>query len=36
MIDTPTRIPSTQVAGVAGSVPTAPLNDQVGVAPDPD
>jgi len=36
MINTPTQIPSAEVAGVAGTVPPPPVVDQVVVAPGPD
>jgi hypothetical protein len=36
MINTPTQIPSAQVAGVAGPPPPAPLPETIVVAPGPD
>ena len=36
MINTPTQIPSAEVAGVAGRVPPAPQPEMVVVAPGPD
>jgi outer membrane lipoprotein SlyB len=36
MINTPTQIPSTEVAGVAGRVPPAPQPETIVVAPGPD
>ena len=36
MINTPTQIPSAQVAGVTGPPPPAPLPETVVVAPGPD
>ncbi|WP_319408373.1 YXWGXW repeat-containing protein [uncultured Desulfosarcina sp.] len=36
MINTPTQIPSAEVAGVVGAVPPAPLPETVVVAPGPD
>jgi hypothetical protein len=36
MINTPTQVPSAQVAGVAGPPPPAPLPETIVVAPGPD